>query len=27
VAGRKMKGSDWGGLQVLRGLQRKVFDR
>lgn len=22
TAGRKMKGSDWGGLQVLRGLQR-----
>ena len=24
-AGQKMKGSDWGGLQVLRGLQRDVF--
>jgi len=23
--GRSMRGSDWGGLQVLRGLHRKVF--
>ena len=25
TAGRRMRGSDWGGLQVLRGLQRNVF--
>ncbi len=24
-AGKTMRGSDWGGLQVLRGLRRKVF--
>lgn len=24
-AGRSMRGSNWGGLQVLRGLQRDVF--
>ncbi len=25
IAGKRMRGSDWGGLQVLRGLQRDVF--
>ncbi len=25
TAGQRMKGSDWGGLQVLRGLQRDLF--
>ena len=25
IAGKCMRGSDWGGLQVLRGLQRDVF--
>jgi len=25
TAGKTMRGSDWGGLQVLRGLRRKVF--
>lgn len=25
TGGRRMRGSDWGGLQVLRELQRKVF--
>ena len=25
TAGRSMKGSDWGGLQVLRGLERDLF--
>ena len=25
TAGRRMAGSDWGGLQVLRGLQKDVF--
>jgi hypothetical protein len=24
-AGCSMRGSDWGGLQVLRGLQRDLF--
>ena len=27
TAGRRMKGADWGGLQVLRGLQKDVFGR
>ena len=26
-AGCRMRGSDWGGLQVLRGLQRDVFGK
>jgi putative transposase len=25
VAGKAMRGSDWGGLQVLRGLRRNLF--
>ncbi len=25
IAGKRMRGSDWGGLQVLRGLQRGLF--
>jgi len=25
LAGRSMRGSDWGGLKVLRGLQRDLF--
>jgi REP element-mobilizing transposase RayT len=25
VAGKTMRGSDWGGLQVLRGLRRNLF--
>lgn len=25
IAGKRMRGSDWGGLQVLRGLQRDVL--
>jgi hypothetical protein len=24
-AGRRMRGSDWGGLEVLRGLRESVF--
>lgn len=24
-AGKAMRGSDWGGLQVLRGLRSKIF--
>ncbi len=26
IAGKRMRGSDWGGLQVLRGLQRDVLN-
>jgi len=25
IAGKAMRGSDWGGLRVLRGLQQRVF--
>lgn len=27
TAGKRMNGSDWGGLQVLRGLQKDLFSR
>ena len=25
IAGRRMRGSDWGDLEVLRGLQQGIF--